>query len=405
METFSPIALALLIVLTVALAGVIVSIIRHDAIFRSYEDLRAETRAIARGIRGEVHRDGKDLVVAGARGQWPLVVRFSYAENTPGLGVRMEAPAGFTLWMTPRSAQPSEGQAQLRTGDSRFDAQFATRSNHPTQANMLLMSKPTAAALQRLCCSTSSSVAITTGVIELTELVIPRPYTADHVLEHITDMAQVAAFLKTMPGAERIKVAPLRREYHLWRRIALAAGIAAAILVVVAAGRKSQENKPDFDLPATAPGLLPAEAAVIPGTFGWRLATASDFDPDAAAWVRGYGLQVSGRVNADFSGNRGSQDSAYTLMGVDGSRRLVLVAGGVDRYDVKLPYVGLIARVPKSALKSIQWVGKAPQDADGDGLLILRKAGDPASGVVLFLSGTHIVSGVPVNYQAIPLLD
>ncbi len=405
MGNLSPVAIAIVIVLAVAALGGVITWLRRTATFRSYEDLRGAAQTIAKALKGEIHRDGEDLVVAGNQGSWPVVVRFSYAENTPGLDLRMEAPAGFTLWIASRSAERVEGRALMRTSDSRFDARFSTRSDHPIQANMLLMSKQAVGVLQRLCCSGSTSLAITKGAIELAELVTPRPYTAEHVLDHLAGMASIADFLKDMPGAEQFKIAPIRRERQLAGRIAIAAGVIVAVATVVTATRSYHRNKVEVPLPPQTSGLLPVEAERIPGAADWRLATADDFDPGAAAWLRGFGLQASGRVTGDFSGKGDERDAAYTLLGPDGSRRLVLLAGGLDRYDVKFPYVGLIARLPKSAVASTQWVGKPPQDPDGDGLLVIRKRDDPASGLVLFLSGARIISGVPVNYQSLQLLD
>ena len=83
---------------------------------------------------------------------------------------------------------------------------------------------------------------------------------------------------------------------------------------------------------------------------------------------------------------------------------MVLLAGNENRYDTKFPYIGLAVRVPKENLNSIKWAGgKAPEGADGDGLLLLRKKDDPSSAIVLFLSGRGIVSASPANYQDINL--
>lgn len=389
--------------LGLAVVGGIIALVRQKARFRSYEDLVADARQISKALKGEVFRDGEDLVVSGNQGGWPVVVRFSYSETTPGLDIRMEAPASFTLWVGSKAAGSSEGRAQLRIPDAMFEARFSARSDHPTRANMLLVSKSALAALQKLCCSANAYVAINAGMIELREVVTPRPYTARHVLEHVAAMARIADFLKSMPGAEQFKIKPMRRERHIVGRLAIAAGMLAAIVTVVAATKNPAAQKFEVSLPNVPQGMLPVDAVKIPGAAGWRVATAEDFDPNAAAWLRGQGIAPGGRVGGDFSGKGDLRDVAYVLIAGDGSRRLVLLAGGVDRYDVKYPFIGLIARVPRGAVNAIQWVGKAPAQPDGDGLLIVRKPDDPASGLVLFLSGTRMLSGVPVNYQSISL--
>jgi hypothetical protein len=134
------------------------------------------------------------------------------------------------------------------------------------------------------------------------------------------------------------------------------------------------------------------------------VATADDLDPVAVSWMRGNGQQPEGRFTADLSGKGTGRDVVYLLVAPDGMRRVVLLADNENRYDTKFPYIGLAARVPKGIVNSITWVGgKPPENVDGDGVLLVRKRDDPASGVVLFLSGRGIVSASPVNYQEISL--
>jgi hypothetical protein len=403
MGGLSPVALAVVIVLVLAAIGGIAAVIRHSTTYRSYQDLAVDAQNIAKAVKGEVFRDGDDLVMSGNHGPWPVVVRFSYSETMPGLDIRMEAPAGFTLWVSPRVAAASEGRAVLRIPDPMFDARFSTRSDHPTQANMLLGSKQVIAALQKLCCSANTFFQISSGTLELSEQLIPRPYTGQHVLDHVAALGRMAEFLKSMPGAEDFKIRPIRREHHVVGRLMIAAGVLATIVTVVAATRNPPGEQLEVTLPTVPQGVLPVEAAKIPGVETYRLAAGEDFDPAAAAWLRGQGAQPAGRVAANFAGQGEARDAAYLLVDKDGGRRLVVLAGGANRYDVKLPYAGLIARIPKFAVNSIQWVGRPPEAFDGDGLLLVRRPDDPASGLVLFISGPRVLSAVPVNYQSISL--
>jgi hypothetical protein len=139
----------------------------------------------------------------------------------------------------------------------------------------------------------------------------------------------------------------------------------------------------------------------ILGVDGWRAATADDFDPNAVAWLRDSGAPVSGRIPADFSGRGKDEDAAYVLVRSDGIRRVVLLANGEDRYDVRYPEIAIAARVPRSSVRAIHWLGTAPVAIDGDGLLIVRSADDPRSGLVLFVSRNRIVTAVPQDYQAL----
>jgi hypothetical protein len=132
------------------------------------------------------------------------------------------------------------------------------------------------------------------------------------------------------------------------------------------------------------------------------VATAEDYAPAAVAWLRRHRVTAAGRVEADFSGAGGTRDAAYVLIDQeDGSRRVALVAGGVNRYDATFPEIALAARVRKGVLGAIQWVGEPPGTPDGDGLLLVRQANDRASGLVLFVKGDRVISAAPQDYQLI----
>ena len=135
--------------------------------------------------------------------QLPAVVRFSYADNTPGLNIRMKAPSTFALSIVPKTAQVSEGgRVAVRTADEMFDARFVTRTDQPTQAKMFLSGKQTLAQLQKLCCSSKTFLTMSNGNMELSELVIPSPYTDRHISDHLDSLLRVAAALGQMPGAD-----------------------------------------------------------------------------------------------------------------------------------------------------------------------------------------------------------
>ena len=104
-----PLTIVLGIVALVAALGVVISLIRASALMRGYEDLRTEVGALSKKLKADVFRDGEDLVVSGYHGKLPAVVRFSYADNTPGLNIRMKAPSTFALSIVPKAAQVSEG--------------------------------------------------------------------------------------------------------------------------------------------------------------------------------------------------------------------------------------------------------------------------------------------------------
>jgi hypothetical protein len=151
-----------------------------------------------------------------------------------------------------------------------------------------------------------------------------------------------------------------------------------------------------------APTGLPTEMAGIPDIAGFRIATAGDFDAEAVSWLQRWGLAASGKIPGNYSVSGKSQ--AYVLLGKDQSWRVVILADGQLRCDVRYQAIAIAARVPKEFTQSIQWDEPVPPESDGDGLLIVRSAKDPGSGVVLFLQGTDVVSGTrPADYRQIHL--
>ncbi len=405
-----PIASAVLIVFFVALSGVIiVALIKHRSL-SGYEELGADTRALAQTLKGEFFRDGGDLVISGHWGNLPTVIRFSRDENTPGLNMVMRAQASFTLSVVPKGARATEGRVLVKSNDEMFDARFHTRTDHPTQARMLLGSKKVIQQLAKLVCSSSTFFTISTGSLELSELVIPEHNTGGHVVEHLKSLGRMAEEVAAMPGAEKIKVERIKSEGNKVVRVALAVGVVAAVIAVVGAmeappavrateeGAIVVEGIPPLDMPQ----LKGVERPRADGSAPFRLAGAADYDAAAVAWLRGNRVTPSGRIEGDFSGTRSVRDVGYVLIDVeDGSRRIALLANGSNRYDATFPEVALAARVRRGVAGTIQWVGKGPQNSDGDGLLIVRQANDRASGLVLFLKGNVVISGVPQDWQQI----
>ncbi|HXE91962.1 MAG TPA: hypothetical protein VNK82_13480 [Terriglobales bacterium] len=411
----SPIAIAFAIVLVVAVVGALLHSMKTRQTYAGYEELKADAAVLARRLKGEIFRDGDDLVVSGNSGKLPTVIRFSRQENTPGVMVRMEAPASFTLSVVPKGARATEGRVVVRTPDEMFDARFTTRSDHPTQARMFVGGKPVITHLQRLMCGSGTFLTVSTGAMELSELSIPGPFTARHLENHIDSLAVLARQLEDMPGAEKVKVAAIKGERKWVTRTAVAVGAIAAIAAVVSATynppgsepaevQAAQGSLPEGVLPADAPQMAGIYERRQDGTARWRLAGEDDFDPAGRSWLRGNRETVSGRVEGDFSGTGGPRDAGYVLVDQnDNTRRVILLAQGFNVYDATYPQVAIAARVPKGILSTIVWVGGPPDNPDGDGLLIVRERDNPASGVVLFVKDRRIISAVPENWQNLRL--
>jgi len=132
-------------------------------------------------------------------------------------------------------------------------------------------------------------------------------------------------------------------------------------------------------------------------------AVRGEFDPTAQAWMDSEKQPVSGRIAGDFSGNDDVRDVAYVLTRPDGTRRVVVLAGGINRYDATFTHLAIAARIPKANLNAIQWNGDGPPYADGDALLLVRNADDPGSGLVVAIFGKDVTTAVPADYQSIHL--
>lgn len=403
MSSLSPLAIVLGIIFGLAVLGAVIALVYNLHKFSGFRRFGRDAEKITDSLSGEMFRDGGDLVISGNFNHLPTVVRFSNKEDVPGLNIRMGVPANFTLWIAPRNADPGEGRATVRTGDPAFDNRFITRSDDPGQARLFLALQMVPRALHQLACSSGTFVAISAGSIEISEMEIPSESTARHVLEHLQSVVTVAGALKHMPAADTVKVQPLHKEKRILGRAAIVVGAITAVIVVIAATQRAAHKEAPVlaDTQTAAVGVLPVDATHIAGVDGWRAATVDDFDPDACAWLRDSGAPVGGRIVGDFSGRGSDDDVAYVLVRSDGVKRIVLLANGQERYDIRYPSIAIAARVSRSNLSRVDWVGAPPNEVDGDGLLIVRSAADPKSGLVLFLAHGRIVTAVPANYQAL----
>jgi hypothetical protein len=205
-----------------------------------------------------------------------------------------------------------------------------------------------------------------------------------------------------MPGAENVKVVTIERERHVTARLAMVLGVMVAIGAVVAA----------LQVPPTITGaneslnngIMPTDANLIAEAPAWHAAAASEIDGSGAEMLGSNGIQASGRVEGDYSGTANGQDAAYLLINAENKRRVVIIAGHQNRYDSRFPTVSMIARIPKEAIGSIQWMNdKAPKDVLGDGLLFVREPDKPESGVVVFLTQDGMTSASPKSWHDVTL--
>jgi hypothetical protein len=401
----TPVAISALIISAVAFVGALIAYFRDRAVFRHHEEYRKDAIALAKEFGGNLFRDGNDLVLNGIADDVSFVVRFSYGEGTPGLNIRADVPASFQMSIAPKRLTSAEGRTEIRTTDRSFDAMFTVRSNSPTQAKLFIDRKRVLAELPKLCCSTNTLLGITTGTAELSELVIPKD-TRNHVADHIRSLKKISDELRQMPFADRVVLRPVKRDRRLVMKLALTIGVAAAVVAVVSSTQQPRETtvpvlETDVRVPA---GMPPADADVISSVYGWRLADSSDLDPDAVAWLNEAGLPVNSRLSIDLSGEGTASDLVYLLVNKDGQRRLVILVDHKVVSDVKYPYLGILARVPKQNVQSIEWTSSNPGRPDGDALLITRAPRDRSSGLLLYRSSGRFVTGTMANYQTLNLL-
>src|SRR5437588_5660123 len=150
--TLSPAQLALTIVGVTAVIGLIVFFVRRRSLYAGYEEYEGEARSLAHLLGGELFRDGGDLVVFGNYQTLPTQVRFSNSDVTPGLQMRVQAPATFPLTVAPVAVTDLPGRVVARANDPQFDTRFTIRSEQPLDARLFL-SPPTLLTIRKLCCS------------------------------------------------------------------------------------------------------------------------------------------------------------------------------------------------------------------------------------------------------------
>jgi hypothetical protein len=402
---FSQLGIVFLIILGVALVGAVAAWMRDNRRFLGYEDVATEVLRIGRAIKGDLFRDGDDLVVAGLYNKLPVQIRFSHAQNTPGTEIRMSAHSNLMLSFMPKAARSTEGKFPVRTPDDMFNVRFDTRSDHPTSANLFLDGRRVMPVVNKLCRSSQHYLHVVTGMIEYSDMNLPDSRNVLAVMGDLTLLGSLAQDLAVMPGAESVKIESMRRHHGLLVRTAMAVGIIGVLAAILMAARPRNEGAvPAFEYQRFPAGVWPVDAVKIHDIQKWALMDGDDFDPSGAAWLRSLGVNAAGRMPGDFCGDgENNGDVAYLLRSSDGGRRLVVLCRGTVHYDAQFPKVVLAARVPKQPRNTLAWVGQPLEDPQHDGILLVKDADDRASGLVFYLNeskdGIRIINGAPKDYQ------
>src|SRR4051812_6294205 len=254
--TLTPIQTAIAILVALGIVGALVQFVTMRRKFAGYEYIAGAMRGLARTLKGDISRDGPDLLVTGEYQDLPVFVRFSNSAGESGLTVHMAAKAAFGVAIFPASTDVTDaGHHQIRTGDTSFDNRFSIRTDQPTQVSLLL-TRQTLSQVQKLCCSTQTALNIRPGEIELTEAAIPHPQTWEHIVLHLQSMRALAASVEAIPGAESIQVFRLARDRHIPGRVAIAIGVIAAVVLVVGSSRIDTQPKVE-PIPVVPAGIIP----------------------------------------------------------------------------------------------------------------------------------------------------
>ena len=189
-----------------------------------------------------------------------------------------------------------------------------------------------------------------------------------------------------------------QRWRSLWLPILAATGLLTVGVLWIVASRSGGQAPAAHWIPASQK-VAPEDAGLISDSDNYRLATTEDFAPGSISWLSVSGQQASGDIPGVYSASGSSH--AYVLIGKDATWRVVIVANGQLRCDARYKSLAVVAHLPKNLIPDIDWSARPPGESEGDGLLVVRAANDPASGVVLFLQGDQVVTGIPNNYYQV----
>lgn len=399
--------IGLLVALGIPIVGFLIEYIRVQLLLRGFRRMRKELNAIARGIAGDFDRDGDDLLIRGHYAQWPVLIRLSRSEYEAGMSINMPVPSKLTLFCYPNAHVGEEGQVALQVSDARMMSQFRlTTNNSPLEVSMILSSPAVQAELSKIMDS-QSYLTLENRNLELAEAVIAEAHLAARALNCVHGMARIAAEATEVHGGSGVVPASPKRHPN-WFRIGYL-GASALILVALAISAmpsrrpvqvQAQTDPVNADIPSNL-------AAQIPDLKGWHIAEPSEFDLDASAWLQQQGERPTGKIATNL--NDQSEDVAYVLKrpasapGMN-TNRVIVFLGDQKRFDAELPQVDAMARISKDRIASVEWrdrlTGIAP---NGNGVILIQRYRDPTGALIMFASGSRLVTAVPKDFHSLSL--
>jgi len=395
---FNPIALAALIVAVVSLAGMIIFMVRNHRRFSGFEDVANDTRTLAKRIKGEIFRDGPDLVISGNYDNLPTIIRLSHSENTPGVSIDMKVPAKFKFSLTPKqSGIVPEGDS---VNVANLYANFLGRTDSPLEASQLVASSLVKKALARICWSSRVFLEITPGRLLVSELLIPANL-YDRVAAILAGGSSLSGELDKFTGTDVSKIEVIKRDRTSWVfRGALAAGVIVTI-AGVAQNALNASSRPARVVKVESTSIPKNDAILIPRVNVWRPAEEGDFDAQYTAWLQGYGIKPSSVVEFSSDKSRLRDGKAYFLVNDKNQKRIVTIVDHRVVFDAVFDTVAGLAIVPMDSVNKVQWpMSRAPfPSVPGDGLMIVRNPDQPNGANLLFFAQNKMYSGVPEDYQ------
>jgi hypothetical protein len=414
MGSIVPLVIVVAILAVTSITALIAAFVTERRTYAGYEEIRPDILQLKSLLSAEVFRDGTDLVISGTRQKLPVVVRFSYAETTPGLNIRVHGPATMNLAIVPRNSTfylPENLRANVPLGDDMLNSRFQGRADDSAAARMFMFGGATTRELPKALCSTRTTLFISHGALELSETVIPQ-YAGNHATGHIDSLVKLSGVLAQMPGAQLAVVEKPQLPKRFLTKIAIVAGAAAALVSIVGAAQQLREAPQQIIKPANqlaveerGAGVLAVDAKVIPDLDNFRVVKPAEFDPAIVSWMRGQNVEPDGRVPLTLTTKQQansvaeSTDVAYLLTDPQDHRRLVMVSSGRVVFDVRNFGPISIVRVPRSDIPPPER-GAAP---DGDGLLVIVDPNAPEKSFLLYMVGDMVQNRPEPNWTQLSL--
>jgi hypothetical protein len=406
MHSFSPQFFAAVVVTLTAITTGLIVTVQNRRKFRGYEQYADDARRLRTKLKGELFRDGEDLVVSGNYGKIPTIIRLSTRMEAPGVSIEMRVPVTFSLSIFPKQVITHATGSPVPLGNRKFATRCKAVSKNPTEARLLLSAKDAQDVLDSLCSSSDVGVELSKGVLSVVTLLIPQNF-GSQVSEQLELCTRMDAIVESLPGSHAVKIVPIEHRKPSWVfRAAMASGAVICALCLIASSRELADSQTTVAAAQrVSNGVAPVDAQVIPKVADWRAAQAEDMDPSFLTTLRNAGAKTEYPVTFDTDGSGERPGTAYLLIGPDGSKRVVAIVNHRVAFDVVFPDIAGIAVIPKESVASVEWATQNMQvpNTGGDGLLFVRNGHDGTSANLLLFAQNSVFSAPPNDYRKLSL--